>query len=189
MSPMSRVSAGLQAAVLALVFVVGAVPTGVQAQGLVNLQKLSAPLANELVGDAVASCAQKGYAVTAVVVDLDGVRQAMLRGNGAPIHTLDNAFYKAYSAASLTLGRKEDSTKAVADRISKNPRDYGAADAAAQYHLCDRWGDHHGQRNRDRRDRREWSSRRPIRRRVCPRSPRQGPGSDKIAQLAFQSDL
>jgi uncharacterized protein GlcG (DUF336 family) len=121
MSPMSRVSAGLQAAVLALVFVVGAVPTGVQAQGLVNLQKLSAPLANELVGDAVASCAQKGYAVTAVVVDLDGVRQAMLRGNGAPIHTLDNAFYKAYSAASLTLGRKEESTKAVADRISKNP--------------------------------------------------------------------
>ena len=121
MSPMSRVSAGLQTVVLALVFVVGSVPTGVQAQGLVNMQKLSAPLANELVGDAVASCAQKGYAVTAVVVDLDGVRQAMLRGNGAPIHTLDNAFYKAYSAASLTLGRKEESTKAVADRISKNP--------------------------------------------------------------------
>jgi hypothetical protein len=29
--------------------------------------------------------------VTASVVDLDGVRQAILRGNGAPIHTLDNA--------------------------------------------------------------------------------------------------
>src|SRR5207344_3074628 len=55
------------------------------------------------------------------VVDLDGVRQAMLRGNGAPIHTLDNAFYKAYSAASLTLGRKENSTKEVADRMAKNP--------------------------------------------------------------------
>jgi uncharacterized protein GlcG (DUF336 family) len=121
MSPMSRISVGLQAVVLALVFVVGAVPTAAQAQGLVNMQKLSAPLANELVGDAVASCAQKGYAVTAVVVDLDGVRQAMLRGNGAPIHTLDNAYYKAYSAASLTLSRKEDSTKAVADRMSKSP--------------------------------------------------------------------
>ena len=60
-------------------------------------------------------------AVTAAVVDLDGARQALLRGNGAPIHTLDNAFYKAYSAASLTLARKEDSTKAVADRMSKNP--------------------------------------------------------------------
>ena len=121
MSPMSRVSVGLQAVVLALVFVIGTAPTGVQAQGLVNMQKLSAPLANELVGEAVASCAQKGYAVTAVVVDLDGVRQAMLRGNGAPIHSLDNAYYKAYSAASLTLARKEDSTKAVADRMSKNP--------------------------------------------------------------------
>jgi len=91
------------------------------AQGLVTMQKLSAPLANELVGETVAACAQKGYTVTAVVVDLDGVRQAMLRGNGAPIHTLDNAFYKAYSAASLTLARKEDSTKAVAERVGKNP--------------------------------------------------------------------
>src|SRR2546426_9571840 len=95
--------------------------TDAWAQGLITMQKLSAPLANELVGETVATCAQKGYAVTAVVVDLDGVRQALLRGNGAPIHTLDNAFYKAYSAASLTLARKEDSTKAVADRMAKAP--------------------------------------------------------------------
>lgn len=99
----------------------GALATEAQAQGLVSMQKLSAPLANELVGESVAICAQKGYIVTAVVVDLDGVRQALLRGNGAAIHTLDNAFYKAYSAASLTLGRKEDSTKAVAERMSKAP--------------------------------------------------------------------
>src|SRR5881397_552300 len=114
---MSRISAGLQM----LVLVAGAAATGVQAQGLVTTHKLSAGLANELVGEAVASCAQKGYAVVAVVVDLDGVRQALLRGNGAPIHSMDNAYYKAYSAASLTLGRKQESTKAVADRISKNP--------------------------------------------------------------------
>jgi uncharacterized protein GlcG (DUF336 family) len=118
---MSRVSVGLQAVVLAVVVVMAAATAEAQAQGLVTMQKLSAPLANELVGETVANCAQKGYMVTAVVVDLDGVRQALLRGNGAPIHTLDNAFYKAYSAASLTLARKEDSTKAVADRMSKNP--------------------------------------------------------------------
>ena len=105
----------------ALAIVVLGTATGVSAQGLVTMQKLSAPLANELVGATVATCAQKGYAVTAVVVDLDGVRQALLRGNGAPIHTLDNAFFKAYSAASLTLARKEDSTKAVAERMGKNP--------------------------------------------------------------------
>ena len=104
-----------------LAFAIGGAAMQAQAQGLVSTQKLSAALANELVGDSVANCAQKGYTVTAVVVDLDGVRQAMLRGNGAPIHTLDNAFYKAYSAASLTLARKEDSTKAVADRMAKSP--------------------------------------------------------------------
>jgi uncharacterized protein GlcG (DUF336 family) len=114
---MSRIVAA--GAVFALLF--AGVATGAGAQGLMTIQKLSAPLANELVGESVAACAQKGYAVTAVVVDLDGVRQAMLRGNGAPIHTLDNAFYKAYSAASLTLARKEDSTKAVADRMAKSP--------------------------------------------------------------------
>ena len=106
-------------AVLAFALVGSA--TGAWAQGLISTQKLSASLANELVGETVANCAQKGYAVTAVVVDLDGVRQALLRGNGAPIHTLDNAFFKAYSAASLTLARKEDSTKAVAERMAKNP--------------------------------------------------------------------
>lgn len=94
---------------------------GAAAQGLITVRMLSAPLANELVGEAVANCAQKGYAVTAVVVDLDGVRQAMLRGDGAPIHTVDFAYNKAYSAATLTLARKEDSTKAVAERMSKNP--------------------------------------------------------------------
>lgn len=109
----------MQSFALCAAFALGAAVTGAQAQGIVHVQKLSAPLANELVGDSVANCAQKGYTVTAVVVDLDGVRQAMLRGNGAPIHTLDNAYYKAYSAASLTLARKEESTKAVADRMAK----------------------------------------------------------------------
>jgi uncharacterized protein GlcG (DUF336 family) len=56
-----------------------------------------------------------------VVVDLDGVRQAVLRGDGAPIHSMDNAYYKAYTIASLGLSRKEESTKAIADRMAKNP--------------------------------------------------------------------
>ncbi|HKA34730.1 MAG TPA: heme-binding protein [Candidatus Binatia bacterium] len=117
MSTMSRFSAGL----FALTLVAVAAPSDIHAQGLITTQKLSAALANELVGQAVAACAQKGIAVVAVVVDLDGVRQAVLRGDGAPIHSVDNAYYKAYSAASLTLSRKEESTKQVADRIAKNP--------------------------------------------------------------------
>lgn len=102
---------------LALLFV--AVPTGVLAQGVVNRPQLSAALANELVGDTVAICASRGYKVWAVVVNLDGVRIALLRGDGAPIHSQDNGYYKAYSAASITLGRNEGSTKEVADRMAK----------------------------------------------------------------------
>src|SRR5215471_15264280 len=113
---MSRVSSLWKYGVLAGAVALAA--AGAKAQGLISNPKISAALANELVGDSVAACAAKGYAVTAVVVDLDGVRQAMLRGNGAPIHTLDNAYYKAYTAASLTLARKEETTKAIADRLA-----------------------------------------------------------------------
>ena len=112
---MKRISAAGLALALALPV------TAAQAQGLVTTQKLSAALANQLVGDAVAACAQKGHPVVAVVVDLDGVRQALLRGDGAPIHSMDNAYFKAYTAASLTLARKEESTKAIADRLAKAP--------------------------------------------------------------------
>ena len=107
---MFRISAGL----LLLSFGMTA-----HAQGLITTQKLSAALANELVGESVAECARKGYKVVAVVVDLDGVRQALLRGDGAPIHSMDNAYYKAYTVASLGLGRKEESTKQMADRMAK----------------------------------------------------------------------
>src|SRR5437879_6631981 len=112
---MSRISA------LSFALVAAASASAVQAQGLVTTQKLSAALANELVGESVANCAQKGYKVVAVVVDLDGVRQAMLRGDGAPIHSMDNAYYKAYSIASIGLSRKEETTKQMADRMAKAP--------------------------------------------------------------------
>jgi len=116
---MSRVSSVWKYGVLAGAVALAAV--GAKAQGLINNPKIAAALANQLVGDSVAACAAKGYKVVAVVVDLDGVRQAVLRGDGAPIHSMDNAYYKAYSAASLTLGRNEGSTKEVANRMAKNP--------------------------------------------------------------------
>ena len=91
------------------------------AQGLLTEHRLSAALANEAVGEAVAVCAKNGYAVTAIVVDIDGVRHAVLRGDGAAVHTLDSAYAKAYTAASLAPVRKETSTKEIFERISKNP--------------------------------------------------------------------
>ena len=92
-----------------------------RADGLIKINRLSAVLALEVVGEAVAACARNGYAVTAVVVTIDGVRQAVLRGDGAPVHTLDSAYAKAYTAASLVPVRKETSTKQLFERVSKNP--------------------------------------------------------------------
>jgi uncharacterized protein GlcG (DUF336 family) len=105
----------------ALAFAAGPAMPASAGEGLVALKRLSATLANEAVAEAVAACAKNGYAVTAVIVTIDGVRQAVLRGDGAPVHTLDSAFAKAYTAASLAPVRKEDSTKAIFERVSKNP--------------------------------------------------------------------
>ena len=118
---MSKVLTRVQAVALGCGIALGGAAMSAQAQGVVNMPKISAALANQVVGDTVAICAQRGYKVVAVIVDLDGVRQAVLRGDGAPIHSVDNAFYKAYSSASLTLARKEGSTKEVADRVGKAP--------------------------------------------------------------------
>lgn len=91
------------------------------AQGLVIRKRLSAALAHEAVAEAVAVCAKAGYAVTVVIVDNEGVRQAVLRGDGATVHTLDSAYAKAYTAASLAPVRKDGSTKALSERIARTP--------------------------------------------------------------------
>ena len=113
---MSRVSSTVVAIALG-----STIASAAHAQGVINQPRLSAHLANQVVGDTVAICAQKKYNVWAIIVDLDGVRQAVLRGNGAPIHSQDNAYYKAYAAASLTLGRNEGSTHEIAQRMAKAP--------------------------------------------------------------------
>jgi uncharacterized protein GlcG (DUF336 family) len=91
------------------------------AQGLITKKRLSAPLAMEAVMEAVEVCRKAGYAVTAIIVDNEGVRQAVLRGDGAVVHTLDSAYVKAYTAASLAPVRKDGSTKALSERIARTP--------------------------------------------------------------------
>lgn len=62
--------------------------------------RLSAALANEAVAAAVSACAAQGYNESAVVVDISGVDQAALRGDGAGIHTPESAYDKAYTSVS-----------------------------------------------------------------------------------------
>ena len=85
------------------------------AQTLIT-HRIPAALALEAVAAAVDACAKQGYAETAVLVDADGVRQALLRGDGAGAHSLDSATYKAYTSASF----KSD-TSALVTRAAQNP--------------------------------------------------------------------
>jgi uncharacterized protein GlcG (DUF336 family) len=73
--------------------------------------RIPAALAAEAANEAVAACAKQGYRETAVVIDADGATIAVLRGDGAGVHTLDSAHDKAYTAASF----KRD-TLALAER-------------------------------------------------------------------------
>jgi len=86
------------------------------ADGLLVTHRLSAEMASTIASEVVAHCAQQGYAETAVVVDADGVRQAVLRGDRAGAHSLDSANDKAYTAASF----KTD-TAALAERAKTAP--------------------------------------------------------------------
>jgi len=65
------------------------------ASGALLTHRLSADLANRAVAAAVARCAAEGYSESAVVVDISGVDQAVLRGDGAGIHTPESAYRHA----------------------------------------------------------------------------------------------
>jgi uncharacterized protein GlcG (DUF336 family) len=92
------------------------VATQAQAQGLLPMHRISADLANQAVAAAVEKCASQGYAETAALVDADGVQQAVLRGDRAGAHTLDSAFFKAFTAASF-----KTNTSALVERSKSNP--------------------------------------------------------------------
>jgi uncharacterized protein GlcG (DUF336 family) len=76
-------------------------PLVAHAEGLMVTHRIPAELASQAAAEAVASCTKQGYAETVVVVDADGVRQAVLRGDRAGSHTLDSAYDKAYTSASF----------------------------------------------------------------------------------------
>lgn len=84
-----------------LLGILATVPIGARAQGLIETHRIPAALAAAAVTEAVAHCAQQGYAETAVLVDADGVTQAALRGDRAGAHTLDSARDKAFTAATF----------------------------------------------------------------------------------------
>jgi len=65
---------------------------------LIMHKYLSLAIAKTIAEESIAACAAKGYATSAVVVDADGETLVAMHGDGAPIHTLENARRKAYTA-------------------------------------------------------------------------------------------
>jgi uncharacterized protein GlcG (DUF336 family) len=91
----------------------------------IQTHRIPVALAVEAASEVVAACAKQGYRETADVVDADGATIATVRGDGAGIHSLDSAHYKAYTSVSfkndtLALGERAKSDDAFM-QLSKLP--------------------------------------------------------------------
>jgi uncharacterized protein GlcG (DUF336 family) len=65
---------------------------------LIMHKELSYDVAKTIAEGALAACAAKGYATSAVVVDRDGETLVALRADNASPHTMENARRKSYTA-------------------------------------------------------------------------------------------
>jgi len=74
-----------------------------RAEALIKKSYLPIALAYEALVTAVGECAKRGEQVSGVVLDPDGVQQAFLRGDGAGIHTVETADYKANTTLSFRI--------------------------------------------------------------------------------------
>jgi uncharacterized protein GlcG (DUF336 family) len=102
----------------------GAAPA--RAADTLPTHRLSAELATDIAVASIAACTKLTYKITAVVVDADGVPIALIRGNGAGIHTVQTAQDKAFTA--VTYGRPGSATAEIFTKdptngvIAKEPR-------------------------------------------------------------------
>ena len=71
------------------------------AQNVPAYHRLPATLGAEAVTEAVSVCAGRGFRVTATVINPDGVRIAMVHGDGSGLHTIDSSYAKAFAAVSF----------------------------------------------------------------------------------------
>jgi len=93
----------LFASLLFVALVAAALAPASSARALPTRKVLPLSLAVMAADAAVAACAERGYWVSAAVVDGDGVLRALMRHDKAGPHTIDSSSKKAYTA--LTLRR------------------------------------------------------------------------------------
>ena len=117
---------------LALVGAMSAVAPIAHAQ-LLTHRDLSYSMAKTIAETAIDSCAAKGYAVSAVVVDRAGDVIVAMRADNAGPHTMENARRKAYTARSFRTSTADYQTL-------RRQRPGGApAGNVAQCHRHSRW--------------------------------------------------
>jgi uncharacterized protein GlcG (DUF336 family) len=102
--------------VMIIGFVLGGTVATAFAEGVLQEKNISLDLANEAAAAAVQFCQDKGWKVSASVVDRAGLLKAMQRADGAGPHTIDASRRKAFTAASA-----RNNTSAMLDTIQKNP--------------------------------------------------------------------
>jgi len=78
---------------------------------LIMHKDLTLAVAKTLAEEAVAACAAKGWAESAVVVDRDGATIVEMRGDNASPHTVENARRKAYTAMTFKQPTSEYAKK------------------------------------------------------------------------------
>ena len=90
-----------------IALMMGGLPTLSARAALPVHRDLTYAVALTIARAAVESCAAKGYAESAVVVDRDGETIVAIRGDEAAPHTLENARRKAYTALSFRVSTTE----------------------------------------------------------------------------------
>jgi len=88
-----------------------------QAQ-LLNHKDLPYAMALTIATGALEDCKAKGYNVSVVVVDRDGINIVALRGDGSGPHTMENARRKAYTALTFKM-TTETYIKALEERPAR----------------------------------------------------------------------
>lgn len=112
-----------RALLLGIVALAGAAgPAGpVAAQVRNSGYELSLALANEAAVEAVRACAEKGWPVSAAVVDASGETRVLLKGDHSTVHTRTSSFRKAYTVVTLGPVFGFDALSAFVEKTRNGP--------------------------------------------------------------------
>ena len=93
----------IRSLVLAALAVTITMPAGAQTPR----KEMSYAVAKTIAEVAIEDCKNRGYAVSAVVVDHGGNTVVAMRADGASVHTMENARRKAYTAMTFKMSTEE----------------------------------------------------------------------------------